>query len=196
MLMRYLNRTYNEPSRFFEQRFYPMITDEITHRQVCKHFHSLVFSKEVWIALLSDLKARQFIDRMSYEEFRELSLEALVTLAKCITQGPSCPFPFALRRIHLHPLSDDESFALKDEAKLLPGGQYVLFTRDGRLRCWSVMEDRLVWEYQGQWESYQVREFAAEVVEDGRAATILLGICVAEPLLSTCVPFLSFFRAN
>jgi hypothetical protein len=54
------------------------------------------------------------------------------------------------------------------------------------------MEDRLVWEYQGKWDSFQIREFAAEVVEEGRAAVVLLGICVTEALLPMYAPY-SFF---
>jgi hypothetical protein len=75
-------------------------------------------------------------------------------------------------RISLNPLSQHQSFTSADEAKLLPGGQFVLFTHTGILRCWNVAEDRLVWEYQHQ----RVEEFAVDMVNKGRAATI--AICV------------------
>jgi hypothetical protein len=48
----------------------------------------------------------------------------------------------------------------------------VLFTHAGNLRLWNVAEDRLVWKYQDQ----HVKEFAVDMVDKGRAATI--AICV------------------
>jgi len=56
----------------------------------------------------------------------------------------------------------------------------VLFVDFGRLRCWSLVEDELVWEYKGQpdwYGNFSVKRFAAEVVEGGQAARIV--ICVS-----------------
>jgi len=149
-------------------------------------------SKGVWIALLSNLNAQHFIDRVPAQGFQEVSLNALISLAKRIAEGPQSwsrcnPSPIISHQICLHPLSQDQSFAFTDKAKLLPGGRFLFFTHLGRLRCWSVIDDRLVWEYQGQWDSYQVREFAAEVVESGQAGVVIIGICVIEALLPMCV---------
>jgi hypothetical protein len=80
--------------------------------------------------------------------------------------------------ITLNPSLGLDSVSQHFKVKLLPGGRFVLFTNFRQLRCWSVAEDKLVWEYKGDWKSSMasVDEFAAEVIDEGRAAVIAVGV--------------------
>ena len=62
----------------------------------------------------------------------------------------------------------------------------MLFTHAGKLKCWSVFEDRLIWEYEGQQDFTCVREFVYEVVEGGQAAVVVVGVWVGH---TACVLF-------
>ena len=63
---------------------------------------------------------------------------------------------------------------------LLPRGQFVLCSNLDGLRCWSVKDDQLLWQYQGHWSSFQVAEFDAEVTEGGRVAMIAIAVHMIE----------------
>ena len=56
------------------------------------------------------------------------------------------------------------------------------------MRCWSVQDDRLFWEYQGHW-GYPpaVMEYDAEVIEGGEVAMIVIAVVVVVEG-QTCVP--------
>ena len=140
----------------------------------------LAFSREVWRALLTSLHARNFVDLVPGQSLHELSLDELIHLAKRTVQGPRSwsasdnSTPVIARQISLNPdlPPNSDGFDAMDKAKLLSGGQFLLFTYRGRLRCWSVAHDRHVWEYHGHWNSSSVNHFTAEVIEGGRAAMI------------------------
>jgi hypothetical protein len=65
----------------------------------------------------------------------------------------------------------------------MPGGRFVLFTTLGisGLRCRSVVDDKLVWEYQPEdhldWGPHDSIDyiFSAEIVNEGRVAMIAVG---------------------
>ena len=65
----------------------------------------------------------------------------------------------------------------------------MLYTNGGQLRCWSVIEDKLVWQYQCDWRSSaaNVDEFSVEVVDEGRAAVIAVAISAPAMPFLTCV---------
>jgi hypothetical protein len=143
--------------------------------------HSLAFTKHVWLALLQD--ARSFLDRWSESPLHQFSTEELIGLAKRIIQGPQTwsnshsSGPLIARQEVLHPqiYLGPGVLEWQNEPKLLSGGRYVLFNSRQTLECWSVAEDRLIWTHQSQWEFATVLQFAAEVVDDGQAAVILIG---------------------
>ena len=153
-----------------------------TYRQTCRHLHSLAFTKYVWLALLQDAEARLFLDRWPESPLHQLSTAELIGLAKRMVQGPQTwsrshsSGPLIARQKVLHPqiYVAPDVFEWENEPKLLSGGQYVLFNSRRTLECWSVAEDRLIWTHQSQWEFATVLQFAAEVVDDGRAAIILI----------------------
>jgi hypothetical protein len=66
--------------------------------------------------------------------------------------------------------------------RLLSGGQFVLFVNQGKLYCWNVATDRLVWKYHANGRIsehlYTVREFAAQVIDGGRAAIIVVRVAL------------------
>jgi hypothetical protein len=148
--------------------------------------NSLTFDKHVWLALLRDLDARLFLDRLPESPLHKLSTAELIGLAKRIVQGPqtwslSHPSgPLIARQKVLHPKIRTGPGVLnwENDAKLLPGGQYVLFNNWRTLECWNVAEDRLIWKHQ----SPNVLEFAAEVVDGGLAAVILIGRRVGDAI--------------
>jgi hypothetical protein len=49
----------------------------------------------------------------------------------------------------------------------------VLMFASGVLRCWSVAEDSLVWEYQGKPDCPLVYISVIEVVEGGQAVSVI-----------------------
>jgi hypothetical protein len=51
----------------------------------------------------------------------------------------------------------------------------VLIFGSGVLRCWSVAEDSIVWEYQGKPDCPLVYISAVEVVEGGQAVSVVAG---------------------
>jgi len=150
--------------------------------QTCKHLHTLAFDKQVWLALMEDLEARSFLDRPPEQHFRELAAAELINLAKHIVRGPQSWSPLrrspaVVRQYALHPVIPHSGGILrwKNQAKLLPGGRYVLFQSWCSFECWNVVEDRLVWKHQSQHQNFLwLTSSAAEVVNDGQAATIML----------------------
>ena len=142
----------------------------------------LAFTKHVWLTLLGDAQARFFLDRRPESPLHQLSTMELVGLAKRMVQGPETwshshsSGPLIARQIVLHPqiYLGPGVLEWENEPKLLSGGQYVLFNSRRTLECWSVAEDRLIWTHQSEWQFATVLQFAAEVVDDGRAAVILI----------------------
>jgi hypothetical protein len=60
----------------------------------------------------------------------------------------------------------------KNGAKLLNGGEYVLFNNT-TLECWSIRRDKLIWAYDKNGLEWSVCEFAAEVVDGGDSVNII-----------------------
>jgi hypothetical protein len=76
------------------------------------------------------------------------------------------PAPITSRKITLHPnIAADTPYDWDLEAKLLPGGQYVLLQNWGKLECWSVFEDRLIWTHSCSMEDADVLVFAADFTD-------------------------------
>jgi hypothetical protein len=139
------------------------------------------------LALIHDLKARLFLDLPPGTNLSELSTSALVSLAQRAIHGPRTwsrgrangrP-PTVSRTHHLHPHIAIGPGILfwENEARLLPGGQYVLFCNWRTLECWDVVHDRLIWTHEsslGRDSSPHVVEFAADVVDGGRALVIVV----------------------
>ncbi|KAJ7248502.1 hypothetical protein C8J57DRAFT_1358401, partial [Mycena rebaudengoi] len=88
---------------------------------------------------------------------------------KCIMKMDAqakIPAPIASRKITLHPnIAADTPYEWDLEAKLLPGGQYVLFQNWGKLECWSVFEDRLIWRHSCSMDDADVLVFAADFTD-------------------------------
>ncbi|KAJ7462072.1 hypothetical protein FB451DRAFT_1267702 [Mycena latifolia] len=86
---------------------------------------------------------------------------------------PTVP-PVESRRIILHPHIATGSGILfwENEPKLLPGGRYVLFQNWGKLECWNVFEDRLIWKHKCTMDGASVLAFAAELTDDDQAVIL------------------------
>jgi hypothetical protein len=110
-----------------------------------------------------------------------MSTAALIDLAKRTVHGPHSwskserQKPFAAHRVILNPPIDRVSSFSKpeDQVKLLSGGRFVLFYAGGALKCWSVAEDKFLWEFRGTLERPLVHVLAMEVVDDGQAVAIV-----------------------
>jgi len=63
----------------------------------------------------------------------------------------------------------------RNKVWLLSGGQFLLASYRGELRCWSVADNRLIWQYTDPRPRSHVSGFAAEVVDEGRAVVIVIG---------------------
>ncbi|KAJ7696097.1 hypothetical protein B0H17DRAFT_1198403 [Mycena rosella] len=138
-----------------------------------KYFHHLALTRNVWLAFVTQLVQRRFIDRRPDDEnLRDLSTEQLVDKVKIIFRGPKTwspethPHPIESRRIVLHPDIPPGISFWKNEPKLLPGGKYVLFQNQGTLECWNVFEDELIWQHACSMNHATVLSFAAELTED------------------------------
>jgi hypothetical protein len=152
--------------------------------QICRNLNSLAFNRQVWLALLRGLDAPLFLDRLSESPLHKFSAAELIGLAKRIVQGPQTwslshsAGPLIARQKVLHPkiCTGPGFLSWTNDTKLLPAGQYVLFNNWKTLECRNVAEDQPIWKYQSQWGYANVMEFAAEVVDDGLVAIILIGL--------------------
>lgn len=116
-----------------------------------------------------------------------LSLNALIDLAKRTAQGPRSwtEWSYSPTVTRSRTLSTDLRFSYlgKDKVNLLPGGSFILFANQGKLRCWNVVDDSQIWEYVGSnWNLSEahVFEFAVEVTDEGRAALISVVLGLSE----------------
>ncbi|KAJ7720794.1 hypothetical protein B0H16DRAFT_381430 [Mycena metata] len=55
---------------------------------------------------------------------------------------------------------------------LLPGGEYVLFQASGRLECWKISQDQVIWTHACAMRDASVRNFAADIIEDDRVVIL------------------------
>jgi hypothetical protein len=177
---------------------------------MCRRLHALAADKHVWLALIHDLKARLFLDLPPGTNLDELSTSALVSLAQRAIHGPRTwsqgrangrP-PTVLRTHRVHPRIPVGQGILfwENEAKLLPGGRYVLFCNWRSLECWDVIHDRLIWTHESALSrdnSPHVLKFAADVVDDGKALLIVVCVRTYKPLRrrEKCVSF-SYFSLS
>jgi hypothetical protein len=149
--------------------------------QTCRHLHTLAFDKQVWLGLMGDLEARLFFDHPPEQRLRDLTTTELINLAKRMVHGPQTwshlsPSRSVSHQHVLHPMIFIDAVYLywRNEAKLLPGGKYVLFQNHKRLECWNVAEKRLIWIHQSRQEIAAVCDFAAEMINDGQAVVIII----------------------
>jgi hypothetical protein len=121
------------------------------------------------------------VDLPPGQNLSDFSAAALINLAKRITHGPHSwsksnrRKPIAAHRIVLRSTINQPLEFRRDQVRLLSGGRFVLVFASGVLRCWSVAEDRLVWEYRGPLDIPLVEIYAVEVVEEGQAVAIVAG---------------------
>jgi hypothetical protein len=157
----------------------PVHTQEDDPTKVSRRLYALACSRATWVPLVSDLHRRNLVELIPEQSLEDTPTEALIELVKRAVRGPrswrksSNSEPIITREITLN--TNCQGW---QAPALLPGGRFVVFVGSGRLRCWSVLEDRLLWEYTGrpEWTAFSVKMFAAETVEEGRA--IMLVICV------------------
>ena len=84
-----------------------------------------------------------------------------------------------LRDVVLHrnyKKASDADF-LDCDARLLPGGQFLLFRQNTLLQCWSLVEKKIIWQYERELnpgaDSHLGLIFAFEVVNAGRFVTVV-----------------------
>ena len=178
--------------------FSPQITMTfwLIYHQSCKRFHDLAFTKQVWVTLVRHLKSRFFIDLPPSQNLSELSTEDLIALAKRAVQGPqswsssNTSSPIMLRRevIDISSRIPQQIGSVVGHhpppiAKLLPGGRYTLSAWGSSLTCWDVYTKRAVWDYNSHWDGTpSVLNFAAEMIDDGHAITILVCLRISQVL--------------
>ncbi|KAJ6487754.1 hypothetical protein C8R45DRAFT_994210 [Mycena sanguinolenta] len=136
-----------------------------------KYLHRLVKNKSVWVYLVDDLRHRGFIDQLSLSDIQSYSQGALVSLVKGLLTGPESWTGTTNPRSHppqtIHPPS------MPGLATLLQGGEYILFSNNRTLECWSVRYDKLVWVYQSG-PKPRIYEYDAEVIDGGAGANIII----------------------
>ncbi|RDB16906.1 hypothetical protein Hypma_002541 [Hypsizygus marmoreus] len=152
--------------------------------QSSRHFHDIGFSKQVWLTLLSDLHRHNCIDLLPGQHLNQLLPKELVSLARRTVSGPpswSDPsgtvvaHQVVLRSSITNPIHTGNR-CLDRSTKLLSGGQFVLFQHQGTLECLSTDSGKHIWQYHGPVENVTVKSFAAEVVDEGQAAIIMVGV--------------------
>ncbi|KAJ7755830.1 hypothetical protein B0H16DRAFT_1539780 [Mycena metata] len=99
------------------------------------------------------------------------------------------PRPSALvksQQIELHPEIGTPfgPFPGRNRTRLLPGGKYVLYLNEGRLECWSVFEDRIIWRHVCSMEQTTVLEFDTEMLEGDRAVVATCQRTWSQPQLN------------
>lgn len=142
---------------------------------------ALALDKHVWLLLVKDLEARNFLDLPPGRKLHEHTTPELTMLIKRMVKGPeswspsypSQPVLDEQRVVHPTIQLSGQVFEEEHEARLLPGGRYVLFKTFHDLECWHVAEDRLVWHRNPE-QSLGMNNFAFEKVEDCEAVIILM----------------------
>ncbi|RDB28273.1 hypothetical protein Hypma_001473 [Hypsizygus marmoreus] len=158
--------------------------------ETSRHMHELVFfSKAVWLAILSDLHAKHFVNLLPKQRLSDLTAIELLELAKRIIGGPQSWSPS-------HPLGPTISHqtTLKFTrpwntnmligCKLLPGDRFLLYQNDITVQCWNLAKETLIWEYplsDIDDRCKSVVPFDAELAEDGRSVVVVLGLRVFGP---------------
>ncbi|RDB14611.1 hypothetical protein Hypma_016559 [Hypsizygus marmoreus] len=148
-----------------------------------RQLHNLVFSKQVWIALIGDLHRRLFLDLPCGAHLDDYSTDGLINLVKHIVHGPSSwtasttPAPIIAHQVILTPDVDHGPGILnwENQAQLFPGGAFVFYENWGKLECWAVESKTLVWTYRPKMRRW-VNAFALEPTDGGRGALIMIGI--------------------
>lgn len=180
--------------------------------QTSKSLRRITSTRAVWISLVKDLRALGFIDRLSIGDIETLPTAELVAVVKRLVVGPESwsmkrPSGSSLfskifgrllgprqnlpvlqaeisERLVLHPPTSTQTPNRGErEAKLLRGGEFVLFNRSHVLECWRVDGDVLLWTHHSSIPHPNVATFAVEVVDNGERANIM--ICIT----STMSPF-------
>ncbi|RDB30392.1 hypothetical protein Hypma_006994 [Hypsizygus marmoreus] len=154
--------------------------------QASRYFHTLVFSKQVWSAHISDLRRRFFIDLPHGTRLDDYSTDGLVNLVKRIVDGPSSwmastdsssnyPSPTITRQIILKPNIRRGPGILnwENQIQLLPGGAFVFYNNWGKLECWAVEMNNLTWSYR---PNRRIDAFAVDVADEGRSALIIIDL--------------------
>lgn len=84
---------------------------------------------------MQDLDARMFLDMPPRQSLQDLSASELIDLAKRTVQGPET-WSHHSSQVNLHPNIPvgDDILHWENEAKLLPGGKWILFNN------WHTLE--------------------------------------------------------
>ncbi|RDB16164.1 hypothetical protein Hypma_003333 [Hypsizygus marmoreus] len=188
------------------------IQSVLTSSQTSRHFHSLAFSKHVWLAIVSDLHQRSFIDLPPGKSLEDHTTDDLVDLVKRMILGPrswraqtnsNVLFPTVDHQIILESLSSnaDTLHWSLNEAQLIPGGKCLVYQHSGTLECFSIESRNRIWSYKSTWETqlsnahYKVGRFAVETVDDGQGAILLIGVYDDGLAANTRVKFVRLFIA-
>ncbi|KAJ7629216.1 hypothetical protein DFH06DRAFT_1304216 [Mycena polygramma] len=159
------------------------ISTVVSAGQTCRYLHSLAFDKSVWLALVDNLRRRSILDQNRTPSIENLSTEQLIQVVKCIVAGPAAWSPLksgsvaeAHARITLHPAVyiGDGILHWENVVKLTSSGRYVLFNNSRSLECWSVADDRMIWEHKSAIEYASALEFAVEETENGDALAVMV----------------------
>ncbi|KAJ6531996.1 hypothetical protein B0H19DRAFT_464229 [Mycena capillaripes] len=154
------------------------ISSVVSAAQTSRYLHVLGFDKSVWLALLTDLKRRNFLEQGYTPVLQELSTEELINLVKRILTGPEtwslqqngCVNPQIAKQILLHPTVTRGRLPNQNltDYKLVCGGRYCLYNSNNIIECWDVAEDILLWTHeQAARGDTTVFDFAAEAQNDG-----------------------------
>ncbi|KAJ7277965.1 hypothetical protein C8J57DRAFT_175784 [Mycena rebaudengoi] len=154
--------------------------------QTCRHLHNQVFRWSLWLVLLANLKRKLFLDSALADDIRDnVPVEGLIDLVKRILTGPETWSPVkgtgsfvpkVYKQIALHPAVHTGPGIREwvNEAKLLRGGDYVLFNNSRTLECWSVASDIMIWTHKSRLANASVVRFTAQVLDCGESAVIML----------------------
>nr|GAT45981.1 predicted protein [Mycena chlorophos] len=164
-----------------------------------KSLRVLATDRLVWVDLLLNLHWHGFVDDESVLSISRKSQAELLDLVQTMVLGPrhwrrqailqpsapdivsniarpagDSPSPnFEPLREHvLHP--QNINLARSNEARLLPGGEYVLLDTERALECWSVQDGRIVWSHHE--DNGFVGGFAFDMLPGGRQVNIAVFI--------------------
>ncbi|KAF7349492.1 hypothetical protein MSAN_01739500 [Mycena sanguinolenta] len=155
------------------------IASVVSVGQTCCALHTLALEKSVWLVLLDDLRRRCIFDRNCTPNLEMLSTAEMIEVVKRLLIEPQTWSPTEhnsvaeiSRTITLHPkITTEHSYWNVPE--LLRSGRYVLFINSYRLKCWSAVDDRLVWTHISSMDNMKVYGFATEEAD----AEITIIVC-------------------
>jgi hypothetical protein len=118
--------------------------------EINRLFHSLAFTKQLWVIHLEKLIHRCLIELPPSLTLRDLPTDGLVSLVRRTVLGPATWAPGCSPKVSSEitlKLQPAPIYGLRGiyRPRLLPGGRHIIFPRRTGIEIWDIAALRLLW---------------------------------------------------